>query len=675
MTAETAAELHTIIDLIRYGTSRFNEAGLTFGHSYDNALDEATQLVLHSLHLPHDLGPAYGQARLLQAEKLRVLELFQRRIDERIPAAYLTGEAWFAGLSFKSDKRALVPRSPIAELIECGFEPWLAGRDVYRALDLCTGSGCIAIAMGHYYPNWQVDGVDLSDDALSLAEENRERLQAYNVNLIKSDLFNGLSGRHYDLIVTNPPYVTNDETDALPKEYSYEPEMGLRAGDDGLDLVLKILRDAPLHLSEDGLLICEVGESEQHLIKLLPEVDFAWIEFKVGQMGIFAVECRELIAHSARITELAAQRPWLNSFGKLFTVTTFGESHGPAIGCVIDGCPPGLALDAAEFAHDLQRRATGKSRHTSARREADEVEILSGVYEGLTTGTPIALLIRNTDQRSKDYANIGQQFRPGHADYSYWHKYGIRDPRGGGRSSARETTMRVAAGVVAKKWLAERFGVTVRGYLSQLGDITPAGFDWSAVEDNPFFWPHAAQVPELEAYMDALRKSGDSVGARVDVVADNVPPGWGEPIYGKLDGELAAALMSINAVKGVEIGDGFASAAQKGTEHRDLLTPQGFASNHAGGILGGISTGQPVVASIALKPTSSLRLPGPSLDTAGNVVEVVTTGRHDPCVGIRATPIAEAMVAMVLMDQALRHRAQCGDVGTITPRIPGQIDG
>ncbi|WP_164072897.1 50S ribosomal protein L3 N(5)-glutamine methyltransferase [Stenotrophomonas maltophilia] len=309
MTAETAAELHTIIDLIRYGTSRFNEAGLTFGHSYDNALDEATQLVLHSLHLPHDLGPAYGQARLLQAEKVRVLELFQRRIDERVPAAYLTGEAWFAGLSFKSDSRALVPRSPIAELIECGFEPWLAGRDVSRALDLCTGSGCIAIAMGHYYPNWEVDGVDLSDDALSLAEENKERLQAHNVTLLKSDLFNGLTGRHYDLIVTNPPYVTNDETDALPQEYSYEPEMGLRAGDDGLDLVLKILRDSPLHLSEDGLLICEVGESEQHLIKLLPEVDFAWVEFKVGQMGIFAVECRELIAHSARITELAAQRP------------------------------------------------------------------------------------------------------------------------------------------------------------------------------------------------------------------------------------------------------------------------------------------------------------------------------------------------------------------------------
>ena len=364
-----------------------------------------------------------------------------------------------------------------------------------------------------------------------------------------------------------------------------------------------------------------------------------------------------------------------NSFGKLLTVTTFGESHGPAIGCVVDGCPPGLPLAPEEFAHDLQRRATGKSRHTSARREADEVEILSGVYEGLTTGTPIALLIRNTDQRSKDYANIARQFRPGHADYSYWQKYGIRDPRGGGRSSARETTMRVAAGVIAKKWLAQRHGVVVRGWLSQLGPIVPAGFDWDAVEDNPFFWPHAAQVDELEAYMDTLRKSGDSVGARVNVVADGVPPGWGEPIYGKLDGELAAALMSINAVKGVEIGDGFAAVSQRGTEHRDLMTPQGFASNHAGGILGGISTGQQVVASIVLKPTSSLRLPGASVDIDGQPIEVVTTGRHDPCVGIRATPIAEAMMALVLMDQALRHRAQCGDVGEVPPRIPGSIDG
>ncbi|MCW4453238.1 chorismate synthase [Flavobacterium sp. MXW15] len=364
-----------------------------------------------------------------------------------------------------------------------------------------------------------------------------------------------------------------------------------------------------------------------------------------------------------------------NSFGKLFTVTTFGESHGPAIGCVVDGCPPGLELAPEAFAHDLQRRATGRSRHTSARREADEVEILSGVYEGRTTGTPIALLIRNTDQRSKDYGNIAAQFRPGHADYSYWQKYGIRDPRGGGRSSARETTMRVAAGVIAKKWLQQRYGVTVRGWLSQLGEITPAAFDWNAVEDNPFFWPDAGQVPALEAYMDALRKSGDSVGARVNVVADGVPPGWGEPIYGKLDGELAAALMSINAVKGVEIGDGFASAAQKGTAHRDLIAPEGFASNHAGGILGGISTGQQVVASIALKPTSSLRLPGASVDVDGNPVEVVTTGRHDPCVGIRATPIAEAMMALVLMDQALRHRAQCGDVGAVAPRIPGGVDG
>ncbi len=308
MTAAAADELQTLIDLIRYGTSRFNAAGLTFGHSYDNALDEATQLVLHALHLPHDLGPAYGQARLLRAEKEQVLALFERRIVERVPAAYLTGEAWFAGLSFKSDTRALVPRSPIAELIECGFEPWLAGREVTRALDLCTGSGCIAIAMGHYNPNWEVDGVDLSDDALALAAENRERLQAGNVELLKSDLFTGLQGRRYELIVTNPPYVTNAETDALPQEYAHEPEMGLRAGDDGLDLVLKILRDAPAHLSEDGLLICEVGESEQHLVRLLPELDLAWVEFKVGQMGIFAVEAGELRQHHARIAALADAR-------------------------------------------------------------------------------------------------------------------------------------------------------------------------------------------------------------------------------------------------------------------------------------------------------------------------------------------------------------------------------
>ena len=359
-----------------------------------------------------------------------------------------------------------------------------------------------------------------------------------------------------------------------------------------------------------------------------------------------------------------------NTFGTLFAVTTFGESHGPAIGCVIDGCPPGLALAAEDFRTDLERRATGRSRHTSQRREADEVEILSGVYEGRTTGTPIGLLIRNTDQRSKDYGNIAQQFRPAHADYTYWQKYGIRDPRGGGRSSARETTMRVAAGVVAKKWLAQR-GIVVRGFLSQLGDIVPHGFDWDVVEANPFFWPDAAQVPELEAYMDALRKSGDSVGARVDVVAEGVPPGLGEPIYGKLDAELASALMSINAVKGVEIGDGFASVAQRGTRHRDEITEEGFTSNHAGGILGGISSGQPLRCSIALKPTSSLRLPGRSVDVEGQAVEVITTGRHDPCVGIRATPIAEAMVALVLVDQVLRHRAQCGDVGEVSPRIPG----
>ncbi|HET7299329.1 MAG TPA: chorismate synthase [Oleiagrimonas sp.] len=358
-----------------------------------------------------------------------------------------------------------------------------------------------------------------------------------------------------------------------------------------------------------------------------------------------------------------------NTFGKLLTVTTFGESHGPAIGCVVDGCPPGLAIAPEDFRHDLERRATGRSRHTSQRHEADEVEILSGVYEGRTTGTPIALLIRNTDQRSRDYNAIADTFRPGHADYTYWQKYGIRDPRGGGRASARETTMRVAAGVIAKKWLAERHGVHVRGHLAQLGEIMPAGFDWDAVEGNAFFWPHAAQVPELEAYLDAIRGERDSVGARVNVVAEGVPPGWGQPIYGKLDGELAAALMSINAVKGVEIGDGFAVVTQRGTQHRDAMSPQGFASNHAGGVLGGISSGQAVTASIALKPTSSIATPGHSVNKAGEPVDVVTKGRHDPCVGIRATPIAEAMMALVLMDLALRHRAQCGDVGDIDPCI------
>ena len=359
----------------------------------------------------------------------------------------------------------------------------------------------------------------------------------------------------------------------------------------------------------------------------------------------------------------------MNSFGRLLRVTTFGESHGSAIGCVIDGCPPGLAIAAEDFGRDLERRATGRSRHTSQRREADEVEILSGVYEGLSTGTPIALLIRNVDARSKDYSAIAAQFRPGHADYAYWQKYGLRDPRGGGRSSARETTMRVAAGVIAKKWLGERHGVCVRGHLAQIGGIVPRGHDWDAVEANPFFWPDAAQVAELEAFMDALRKSGDSVGAKVVVEADGVPPGWGEPVYGKLSADIGAAMLSINAAKGVEIGDGFDVVAQSGSAHRDLMRADGFASNHAGGILGGISTGQPIRVAVAFKPTSSLRLPAPTLDVEGNEVEIVTTGRHDPCVGIRATPICEAMLALVLMDHALRHRAQCSDVGDVSPRI------
>lgn len=362
-----------------------------------------------------------------------------------------------------------------------------------------------------------------------------------------------------------------------------------------------------------------------------------------------------------------------NTFGKILSITTFGESHGPAIGCVIDGCPPGVAIAPEDFRRDLERRATGRSRYTSQRHEADEVEILSGVFEGKTTGTPIALLIRNVDARSKDYSELLDRFRPGHADYTYLQKYGTRDPRGGGRSSARETTMRVAAGVIAKKWLHERHGIVVRGWLAQIGMLTPRQFDWAVVDANPFFWPDAAMVPELEAFVDEVRKSGDSIGARVSVVAHNVPPGWGEPVYGKLDADLAAALMGINAVKGVEIGDGFGAVEQRGSEHRDEMTPQGFLSNHAGGILGGISTGQDIVASIALKPTSSILIPGRSINRAGDAVEVRTKGRHDPCVGVRATPIAEAMLALVLMDHALRHRAQCGDVGPVSPRIPGSV--
>ncbi|MEW6764777.1 MAG: chorismate synthase [Pseudomonadota bacterium] len=359
-----------------------------------------------------------------------------------------------------------------------------------------------------------------------------------------------------------------------------------------------------------------------------------------------------------------------NTFGTLFTVTTFGESHGLALGCIVDGCPPGMVLSEDDIQPDLDRRKPGQSRHTTQRREDDRVRILSGVFEGRTTGTPIALLIENTDQRSKDYSEIAQTFRPGHADYTYQQKYGIRDYRGGGRSSARETAARVAAGAIAKKWLKERYGVTVHGYLSQLGPIRTERLDWDEVERNPFFSPDAGKVAEMEAFMDALRKSGDSIGARITVVAEGVPPGWGEPVFDRLDADIAHAMMSINAVKGVEIGDGFGCIEARGTEFRDEITPQGFLSNHAGGILGGISSGQAVIAHIALKPTSSIRLPGQSVDIHGETTEVVTKGRHDPCVGIRATPIAEAMLALVLMDHALRHRGQNADVVSDTPVIP-----
>jgi chorismate synthase len=359
-----------------------------------------------------------------------------------------------------------------------------------------------------------------------------------------------------------------------------------------------------------------------------------------------------------------------NTFGKLFCVTSFGESHGPAIGCVVDGCPPGLALDGADIQRDLDRRKPGTSRHVTQRRESDTVEILSGVFEGRTTGTPIALLIRNEDARSKDYAKIAETFRPGHADYTYWHKYGIRDYRGGGRQSARETAVRVAAGAIARKWLAERHQVAIRGHMTHLGENAIAFEGFEFVDANPFFAANQSGIGELERFMDRLRKSGDSCGARVEVVATGVPVGWGEPVYDKLDADIAYAMMGINAVKGVEIGAGFRAVAQRGTQHSDEMAPEGFVGNEAGGILGGISTGQDIVVAIAVKPTSSIRLDRHSIDKAGRPVVVNTHGRHDPCVGIRATPIAEAMLACVLMDHALRHRAQNADVAVATPRLP-----
>jgi len=362
-----------------------------------------------------------------------------------------------------------------------------------------------------------------------------------------------------------------------------------------------------------------------------------------------------------------------NTVGHVFAITSFGESHGPAIGCVVDGCPPGLALSVADIQKDLDRRKPGTSRHVTQRQESDTVEILSGVFEGKTTGTPIALLIRNEDARSKDYGNLMDTFRPGHADYTYWQKYGIRDHRGGGRASARETAVRVAAAAIAKKWLNETYGTVIRGYLSQLGPHEVPFKTWDAVSGNPFFAADLEVVAKLESFMDELRKSGDSVGARITTVAEHVPVGWGAPVYAKLDADLAAAMMSINAVKAVEIGAGFASVTQRGSEHGDELTPEGFVTNHAGGILGGISTGQDIVVTIGIKPTSSIRVSRRSIDKQGNPVTVETNGRHDPCVGIRATPIAEAMVALVLMDHALLHRAQNVAVKTSTPKIAGSV--
>lgn len=363
-----------------------------------------------------------------------------------------------------------------------------------------------------------------------------------------------------------------------------------------------------------------------------------------------------------------------SSLGKLFVVSNFGESHGPAIGCVVDGCPPGLLLSEQDMQADLDRRKPGTSRHVTQRQEADQVEILSGVFEGVTTGAPIGLLIRNQDQRSKDYGNIMDTFRPGHADYTYWHKFGIRDYKGGGRTSARMTAPMVAAGAIAKKWLKEKYGIEIRGCMTQIGDVEIPFETWDEVHNNPFFAPGLGSIDQLEAYMDELRKSGDSCGAGLRVQATGVPVGLGAPLYDKLDADIAHAMMSINAVKGVEIGAGFDSIAQKGSEHGDELTPEGFLSNHAGGVLGGISTGQDLEVKMAIKPTSSIRQPRKSIDKAGNPIDVQTFGRHDPCVGIRATPIAEAMLALVLIDHVMLHRAQCGDVSVTTPAIPASAN-
>ena len=362
-----------------------------------------------------------------------------------------------------------------------------------------------------------------------------------------------------------------------------------------------------------------------------------------------------------------------DTFGRLFTVTTFGESHGPAMGCVVDGCPPGLALAESDIQRDLDRRRPGRSRHVTQRKEPDQVRILSGVFEGTTTGTAIGLLVENVDQRSRDYSKIKDKFRPGHADYSYQHKYGIRDYRGGGRASARETVMRVAAGAIARKYLAERAGLRISGYLAELGPFELKPMDLDAVDDNPFFCADPTQLEALDAFMDELRRAGDSIGARINVIASNVPTGLGEPVFDKLEADLAHALMSINAVKGVEFGDGFSCVQQRGSEHRDEITPEGFATNSAGGTLGGISSGQDILVSIALKPTSSIQVPGRTVDTAGKAAEIVTTGRHDPCVGLRATPIAEAMVALSLMDHFLRDRAQNADVRDAEPVMTGSL--
>ena len=670
-----ASSVKTVADVIRSTAQRFDAEKLAYGHGTDNALDESAYLVFALLEFDHARAEEHYRRPVSATEAAKIDAYATRRIEERIPVAYLVNEAWFAGRSYYVDERVLVPRSPLAELILAKFAPWVNAASVHHVLDIGTGSGCIAIACAHAFPEAEIVAADISAEALDVAAMNVGRHGMRDrVSLVRSDIFAGIGRRDFDIIVSNPPYVDRDDMASLPDEFRHEPVLGLAAGADGLAAVGRILRNASRYLADDGILVVEVGNSQAALEEQYPAAGFTWLEFESGGQGVFLldkeelVRCRDQFARGhdteiARCQETVSaaclrSRPLAKATGRRLAASWTAARR--------------VWRSVKRISRKISNGgAPASPRHTTQRKEADAVKILSGVFEGTTTGTPIGLLIENTDQRSKDYSNIKDKFRPGHADYTYQQKYGIRDYRGGGRSSARETTMRVAAGAIARKYLADRVGISIRGYVSQLGPIELEARDLDYVEQNPFFCADPDRIAELEAFMDALREEGDSIGAKISVLAQNVPPGLGEPVFDKLEADIAHGLMSINAVKGVELGAGFAAVRQKGSEHRDELSPDGFAKNDAGGTLGGISSGQDILASIALKPTSSIAKPGATVDRSGKSSQIVTTGRHDPCVGLRATPIAEAMVALVLMDHYLRNRAQNADVDSATPVITG----